>query len=372
MFEKIKNHLKNIPGWKSKTKYVVFSVDDYGNVGISNDASRKELEQKGILKSGRFNRFDALDTTNDLNALFEVLSSVKDRVGNNAIFTTYAVPENINFRKTLDQNKLVTDKLNQTYEFYESINEGIFKGAFDLVLEGIDKKLMRPQFHGKEHLNSFMFNQLMASGNKELLTNLQLNSISDVDRPSNFKYSNLKATYSFESESHVDYHMQNLSEGLISFKEVYGYESLTFAPPAFQLHPKLFKYLEERNVIGIDKGRTETRHLGDGKFIKEKNVLGEEVDSGHYSIVRNCMFEPNSRKLDWVKFTMDQIEAAFFWGKPAIISSHRVNFCGLLDENNRTQGLKDLKKLLNAIVNKWPDVQFITADELVLKMQNKN
>ncbi len=372
MFEKVKNHIKNIPGWKTKTKYVVFSVDDYGNVGISNIKALKELEDKGILKSGRFNRFDAFDTTSDLNSLFEVLASVKDSKGNHAIFTTYAVPENINFGESLKQNKLVTDKLDQTYQFYESINEGLFKGAYNLIFEGIDKKLIKPQFHGKEHINAYMFNQLIASGNKQLVANLRLNSISDIDKPENFKFSNLKATYSFESEAQMEYHKQNLTDGLVSFKDVYGFDSITFAPPAFQLHPKLFKLLEEKNVIGIDKGRSELRHLGDGKFIKEKNILGEQISSGHCSIVRNCMFEPNSRKLDWVNYTMNQIEAAFFWGKPAIISSHRVNFSGLLDENNRKQGLIDLKNLLKSILKKWPDVQFISADELVLMMKNNN
>jgi hypothetical protein len=61
---------------------------------------------------------------------------------------------------------------------------------------------------------------------------------------------------------------------------------------------------------------------------------------------------------------MQQIEAAFRWNRPAIISSHRVNFCGHIDPANRAKGLGDLRVLLKKIVEKWPDVEFMSAGEL--------
>ena len=77
------------------------------------------------------------------------------------------------------------------------------------------------------------------------------------------------------------------------------------------------------------------------------------------------VYEPtDSRGLDWVAFTVKQIEAAFRWKRPAVISSHRVNFCGHIDSKNRVEGLESLKKLLGAIIKKWPEVEFISASEL--------
>jgi len=82
-------------------------------------------------------------------------------------------------------------------------------------------------------------------------------------------------------------------------------------------------------------------------------------------MVRNVVFEPTEdRGIDWVDFTLKQIKTAFRWNKPAIISSHRVNFCGHIDEKNREKGLKSLEGLLQEIVKKWPDVEFMSADEL--------
>ena len=88
--------------------------------------------------------------------------------------------------------------------------------------------------------------------------------------------------------------------------------------------------------------------------------------------VRNVVFEPaHERGFDWVNYSLKQIETAFFWNKPAIISSHRVNFCGHIDPKNREVGLTALKQLLHKIVNKWPEVEFMSSVELG-DLLNKN
>ena len=70
-----------------------------------------------------------------------------------------------------------------------------------------------------------------------------------------------------------------------------------------------------------------------------------------------------------VGYALGQVEAAFRWRKPAIISSHRVNFCGHIDPNNRQQGIAALGELLKGIVKRWPDVRFISADQLVERIE---
>ena len=56
---------------------------------------------------------------------------------------------------------------------------------------------------------------------------------------------------------------------------------------------------------------------------------------------------------------MYDIEQAFNVKQPAIISNHRASFVGGIDENNRTKGLKALDELLENILTKWPDVEFV-------------
>ncbi len=58
------------------------------------------------------------------------------------------------------------------------------------------------------------------------------------------------------------------------------------------------------------------------------------------------------------------IERAFRWHKPAIISSHRVNFVGFLNPQQREHGLDLLDKFLAEIIKRWPDVEFMSSVEL--------
>ncbi len=104
--------------------------------------------------------------------------------------------------------------------------------------------------------------------------------------------------------------------------------------------------------------------------VREINLLGRKRGQDHVTVVRNVVFEPtNDEAFDSVKLALDQVAAAFRWRRPAIISSHRVNFCGHIDPENRKQGLRALKQLLDGIVRRWPDVRFVSADELVGKIQ---
>jgi len=61
---------------------------------------------------------------------------------------------------------------------------------------------------------------------------------------------------------------------------------------------------------------------------------------------------------------MSEINIAFRMKKPAIISSHRINYVGFIDSSNRDRNLKSLNQLLTRILEKWPDVEFMTTVEL--------
>lgn len=93
--------------------------------------------------------------------------------------------------------------------------------------------------------------------------------------------------------------------------------------------------------------------------------MGTRNKFGQYFLVRNCFFEPSlSKTSDPVGECLKRINIAFRWHKPAIISSHRINYMGSLVEKNRSDNLKLLKDLLESIIKTWPDVEFMTSDEL--------
>jgi hypothetical protein len=93
----IKNHIKNISGWRTNRKLVIFSLDDYGNVRLASKSALSNLENSNIPFTSRFDRLDTLETRIDLEKLFSVLSSVKDQHGKSTVFAPYALPCNIDF-----------------------------------------------------------------------------------------------------------------------------------------------------------------------------------------------------------------------------------------------------------------------------------
>jgi hypothetical protein len=93
--------------------------------------------------------------------------------------------------------------------------------------------------------------------------------------------------------------------------------------------------------------------------------LGQKNELGQYYLVRNCFFEPyKNDDNDWVNYCLERIRIAFKWHKPAIISTHRLNFIGNLVEENRVKNLNLFSLLLKQIIKKWPDVEFKTSDQL--------
>ena len=82
-------------------------------------------------------------------------------------------------------------------------------------------------------------------------------------------------------------------------------------------------------------------------------------------MTRNCHFEPSwDPNFDPVDNCLAEIAAAFKWGKPATISTHRLNYIGCIDENNRAKNLRLFSFLLSEIIKNWPELEFITSVEL--------
>lgn len=366
-------NVKNIIGWKTKRKIIVFSVDDYGNVRLDSKEAREKLNEAGMKIYSRFDLYDTLETRQDLEQLYEVLSSVKDKNGRHAVFTCYVLPCNINFEKMEQEGfqKYHFETLPETYNKLAIKYPKAYQDAWILWQEGIAKGFVKPQFHGREHLNLILFNDKLKKQDAELLTalkNRSYTSVSDEDYPT----ISSTAAFDFWDPKENEAFKPILEEGLHLFNEVFGYKSNYFTPPVYNIHHSLYRTLVSNGIKYIDLGLIRKEHQGFGKFKTEINHTGKKTKQGLTIMVRNIVFEPTEdRGLDWVNFTMKQIASAFRWNKPAIISSHRVNFCGHIDPKNREKGLTALKNLLDEILKKWPDVEFMSADELAETLKNK-
>ncbi|MCW9706774.1 hypothetical protein [Fodinibius salsisoli] len=365
----IKLNAKNLIGWRTKRKIVVFSVDDYGNVRLDSKEARDNLDANNIAVKSPFPGFDlydALETGEDLEMLFEVLRSVQDKNGKKAVFSPFAVPCNPNFEKMSEggYKEYIYELLPQTYSKLSAYYPTAYEGAWDLWKEGINQGLLIPQFHGREHFNLKVFEEKLEKKEGELLTILKNRSFSRVPAGT-YETISISSAFGFwDFEEHTRL-KRIIKDGLNVFEKVFGYRANHFMSPGGWEHPQLHKTLKECGIAYIDTPMIKREHQGMGKYKRTFNYTGKQNELGQTFMVRNVVFEPiHNSGVDWVSYTIQQIEAAFRWNRPAIISSHRVNFCGHIDEGNRDKGLEALQQLLNEIVSRWPEVEFMAANEL--------
>ena len=172
----------------------------------------------------------------------------------------------------------------------------------------------------------------------------------------------------------LDYYEQSIQEGLKLFEQLIGYPSKSFIATTYTWSPKIELFLKDNGVKYL-QGMVHQRVPLDGGenfSYKKNNFTGHKSPTGLAYVTRNCYFEPSQTSIDWVSDCMNRIEIAFRWGKPAVVSAHRVNFIGNIVESNRTENLRKLSALLRMVVNEYPDVEFMSTDELGRIITSKN
>ena len=366
MKQKIVDNLKNIYGWKTNKKIVVISVDDYGNVRLDSKKARENMDKAGLIVKTRYDAFDSLETKEDLEILYETLTSVKDKSGRSAVFTPFTLSCNIDFERVRAENYEMYqyELLPVTYDKLEVLDSKAYTNTWKLWKEGIDKGIMVPQFHGREHLNVKVLQEKLANRDKEVLTALNNRSYTSIAKTSyaTIKYTAAFDFWEFKENNAFDFIIE---DGLNAFEKVYGYRSTHFNPPGSTEHSYIHQILKDCGIKYLDAPLIKKEHQGKGKHKKVINYTGKKNKLGMTYEVRNVVFEPtHDIGVNWVNYSLKQIEIAFRWNRPAIISSHRVNFCGHIDPKNRAKGINALSELLQRIVKKWPDVEFMAANEL--------
>ncbi|MFZ4797011.1 MAG: hypothetical protein ACOYMA_05920 [Bacteroidia bacterium] len=367
---KVLHGLFNLPGFHTNRKIVVIESDDWGSIRMPSMEVYEQLLKKGIrVDNLEFNRYDALASESDLKALFEVLHSVKDKNGNSAIITANTIVANPDFDKikASNYNEYYYEPFNETLKRYPEHN-----GAFDLWKDGIAENVFRPQFHGREHLNVTRWMKSLKNnvGNVRLAFDMGMYDLSEGNQITTDSYMD---TLNFEHEAELEFQKRSIVEGLDLFEKLFGYRSATFIAPCYIWDSKLNSFLSENGVKALQGGWFQLKPTVGSKhvFKKEFHYTGERNKFKQWYLVRNLSFEPSiNPNGNSVKEVIQRMEFLFRIKKPVIISSHRLNFIGFIDKNNRDKNLRLFADLLRRIVKRWPDVEFVSSDKLVNIIEN--
>lgn len=361
----IGRNVNNILGWNTKRKIVVIESDDWGSIRMPSKEVYNFLLKKGYkVDECPFTRFDSLASESDLTLLFDLLKSHKNREGKNPVITANTIVANPDFTKIRESNF--------TQYYYEDFTKTLkgypeHSASLSLMKKGIKENVFYPQLHGREHTYVKRWMEYLALGDRDVKLAFDLR-MSDVLNETliNNKKKNYREAFDYEDESEIKDQKIILADAQKIFHSIFEYTSKSFIAPNYTWSPLIELGLKEVGIDYIQSSRGQI--LPKGKDTRAKftrHFIGEVNNSNQLYLVRNCIFEPSVKPNDdVVSDCLKQINTSFRWNKPAIISTHRLNYIGFIDEANRTRGLTLLNDLLTKIIKKWPEVEFLTSDQL--------
>lgn len=361
---RLNRNLSNLPGWRTNRKIVVIESDDWGSVRMPSLKAYNKLMADGLELAGeskRYNINDTLANHTDLSLLFETLSKYKDKNNRSPVFTAVCVVANPDFQKIKAHNfsHYYYEPFTATLERYYGDNS-----SFELWKEGISQKIFIPQFHGREHLNVAEWMRALQQGNREARLAFDKGLWGFNNRPTNHSSISYQAAFDLYEPGDLAVQADAIKEGLALFENLFGYKASFFVPPNGPFNTSLEQVAAKCGVKYMSASKIQLEPVGYGKNKKLLHWLGQKNSHDQLYITRNCFFEPSDEGKHWVNSCVENITSAFRWNKPAVISSHRVNYIGALDTTNRERGLTQLSQLLQLIIQKWPDVEFCSSDEL--------
>lgn len=360
-------------GWRTNRHLVVIESDDWGSIRTPSREVYDTFLHEGVrVDNDAYCRYDGLATKEDLTRLFEVLQSVRDKNGRPAVLTA----------NTLSANP-VFDKIREsgfTQYYYESFTETLKRerdGAWEMWQEGMRSGVFRPQSHGREHLYVKKWLNALQSGDRLTLRAFELGTwglTANVDASIKEYY---MGAFNSSKKEDIAAFETIVTEGLTLFEKQLGYKSESFIATTYEWSKQIEPCLVRNGVKYIQGTIVQKEPIGDDEGVKMhyNGFQGTKTRAGLIRLFRNCFFEPSTKPgYDFVDDCLKRIEIAFKWGKAANICAHRVNFIGSIDSTNTDKNLPEFQRLLHEIVRRWPDVEFVSSDELghIVEDNNQN
>lgn len=363
MKESIIRNLINIPGWRTNRKIIVFESDDWGNIRMPSKRIYQSLKKRNLKVDTDGWHLDCLESSDDLESLFSILLSYNDLKGKHPIFTFNTIMGNPDFEKI---------KASNFETFYHEYFFDSYKRYYGFDMQriwnqGIKEKIIIPQFHAREHLNSNLWLKDLKNKKEDTLKAFEYGFYGLVTKTSSRFQNHYLAAYWAETPCELEQIKEITMQGLDLFEKTFGFISKSFIPCNYILPKALEEIVYNKGVIHIQsqRGQIQPDPNQSGKVKVVRRYTGKKSKLNQVYTVRNVKFEPfENKNIDWVNQCLKEIRTAFYWKKPAIISTHRINYVGGIDMDHRDRNLKQLNRLLKEILKYWPEVEFISSDKL--------
>lgn len=360
----------NLFGWRTNKKIIVIESDDWGSIRMpSREVYEKALNQGYRVDLNEYEKYDSILSETDIKNLFQLLDSFRDSQGNPPIITANCVVANPDFKKIKESNfsEYYFESILETFKRYPNRSNN-----FSLWKEGVEKKFLQFQYHAREHLNVSLFMKALKDKDLDVLWGFEHEMPGMIKKGGEIRFSNpyVEATR-FADIDDMKSKMDIYFQGLRLFNDLFGYPSKTIIPTNYLWNSDYNENLLQEGVIAIQGVSRLTNPINPYQS-KERRFLGESREGSIINLVRNNRFELSLTKDKVKEYSrcIDNIKYAFLLKKPSIISMHRINFSGEIFPESRNENLNYFYDLLSVITKKWPDVEFMSSDQLALEILN--
>lgn len=339
------NIFKHLPYYlrkKFSDKYILIESDDWG---LERAASLETIDwMKKKFGEERFSRwtFDTLETTEDLEILFDVFGSYKNKFEYPPIITANFITHNIDYKKSENLN----------YEGLDSkISNDRYPGLRELYFKGIKNGFIFPQLHGYSHFDlTLMNNYFETEEGKEAFGKTFFTARSTIKGNLSFLHGEMSLN---------NFQTNRFKEACSEFEKFFGYSSKSVIPPTFIFDKEFEKILIKNKITLL---QSSNRLLSTDKERYKYPYF--RIKNGLIRSVRNARLDPHPEYKFYYKQCIESIDNAFQSKNPAVIDFHRVNFSGKFAPGYRDRTMSELKNLFDEIYVRWPEAKFIHTQKL--------
>lgn len=348
---RLQNYLP-VKGFFFDRPVVIVQSDDWGLAGIRDAAGFAQLQAAGIEPGKHPYEYYALETAEDLRALYAVLKGHRDARGRHPSFVFNFVVANVDFGKTSAANfgKIelcpLAEGLPAPWER---------PGLLDAYHEGIAEGLVYPAFHGLTHFCLTSAERALASDNERnrLLRVCYAAGTSMI--PPRMAW--LRCEY-YDRMGDAEgqwlparAQQAVIQRGVEDFRRLFGRVPLSACAPGYRANADT-RAAWRGQGIRVAQGRA------------ERPVAPYYDPDGLLRLYRNVDLEPATDEAsDLVARAIAQAERAFAANVPAIVSMHSINFHSTI-RNFRGATLERLDEFLSELETRHADLMYLHDGDL--------
>ncbi len=336
--QRVYSRLLKKQGGKLHAKIVVIESDDWGMERAMDEQAMAHAEKK--YSKANFTRWttDALETTEDIDLVCNLLANYANQFQNKPVITANFITHNIDYASP------------ETCQFKSiaSLDPQLIGKYQTAIASGH----LYAELHGYSH---FQHNQLL---------HYFASTEGKVDFANRFFFAKttIKNHLKFlrgEFAKSNTYAKENFLQAVQVFKNVFGYSPKTFIAPNFILDDLFLDSIKNQGIHTLQSAN----RLVSGKEAKLIVATFGFTENLFFS-ARNCRLDPHPHYQFYADQCIASIEKSFAANVPAVIDCHRVNFSGRFTPDYRNTTLNELKKVLDHLAAKHPDSLFLNSAQL--------